>query len=140
MSLRTVTPYFISNKCAQAYGKYVIEQDKIGEVITKENIIKTITTLEQYVDLRVTVTKTLPASLIDTTLNLPPGETEIHLQAHLGNVTIPPPVAPASSSKPLSRSFSDVVPVARKESFSALKLSRKESFRALQIQFQIGEI
>ena len=80
-TVSTVTPYFISNKCAQAYGKYVVEQVKMGEVITKENIIKTITTLEQYVDLRLTVTKTLPASLIDTTLNLPPGETEIHLQA-----------------------------------------------------------
>ena len=33
----------------------------------------------------------------------------------------------------------DVVPVARKESFRALKLSRKESFRALKFAFQIGE-
>ena len=33
----------------------------------------------------------------------------------------------------------DVVPVAQKESFRALKLSRKESFRALKFEFQIGE-
>ena len=45
--------------------------------------------MEQYVDLRLTVTKTLPASLIDTTLNLPPGEPEVHLAAHLADVPIP---------------------------------------------------
>ena len=59
-TLTTVTPYFISNKCAQAYGKYAVEKVKMGEVINKEDIIKTITTLEQYVDLRLTVAKALP--------------------------------------------------------------------------------
>ena len=78
-TLRTVTPYIISNKCAHAYGRHVNEQIKLGIDITKENIIKIITNLEQSVDLRLTITKTLPASLIDTTLNLPPGEPEVHL-------------------------------------------------------------
>ena len=85
-----MTPYIISNKCALAYGRLANEQIKLGVDITKENIIKIITNLEQYVDLRLTITKTLPSSLIDTKLNLPPGEAEVHLQAHLADVPNPP--------------------------------------------------
>ena len=44
-TLRAVTPYFISTKCAQAYGKYIINQVKLGNTITKEDIIKTVTKL-----------------------------------------------------------------------------------------------
>ena len=46
-TLRDVTPYFISNKCAQVYGKYILNQVKMGSNISKEDIIKTVTTLEQ---------------------------------------------------------------------------------------------
>ena len=73
-TIKQVTPYFISTHCGNAFGKYVVEQVKLDGEITKEIIIKTITSLEQYPDLKLTVTKTLPATLIDTTLNLPPGE------------------------------------------------------------------
>ena len=47
-----------------------------------------LTTLEQYVELRLDTAKTLPASLIETTLNLPPGSQEVYLEAHLGDVEI----------------------------------------------------
>ena len=39
---RIATPYLISNKCAVAWGKYVQDQVRLGETITKENSIKTI--------------------------------------------------------------------------------------------------
>ena len=89
--MRAVTPYLISNKCAIAWGKYVHDQVRLGETITKENIIKTISTLEQYADLRLTVTKTLPSSLIDTTLNLPPGDETVTIPAHQAEIQIAPP-------------------------------------------------
>ena len=87
-TLRAVTPYFISTKCTQAYGKYILTQVKMGSNISKEDIIKTVTTLEQYVELRLDTAKSLPFSLIDTTLNLPPGSQEVYLDAHLGDVEI----------------------------------------------------
>ena len=80
----------ISNKCAHAYGKHLNDQLKLGGEITKENMIKIISNLEQYPELRLTVSKTLPSSLIDTTLNLPPGQLEIYLQAHMASVPTPP--------------------------------------------------
>ena len=66
-----------------AWGKFVRDQVKLGEDITKENIIKTITRFEQFVPLKIAVSKTLPSSVIDTTLNLPPGENVVTIPAHL---------------------------------------------------------
>ena len=86
--MRAVTPYLISNKCAIAWGKYVHDQVRLGETITKENIIKTISTLEQYTDLCLTVTETLPSSLIEATSNLPPGDETITIPAHQADVQI----------------------------------------------------
>ena len=60
----------------------------MGNTISKEDIIKTVTTLETYVELRLDTAKSLPSSLIDTTLNLPPGSQEVYLDAHLGDVEI----------------------------------------------------
>ena len=74
-TLLTVTQYFISNKCAAAWGTYVLDQVRLGEVITKENIIKTFTCLEQY-------------SMIDTTLNLPPGDETVTIPAHQAEIQI----------------------------------------------------
>ena len=88
-------------------------------------MIKIISNLEQYPELRLAVSKTLPSSLIDTTLNLPPGQPEIHLQAHLvsvpspadhvavdvdanlGNVKVPPPATISNRPKSPARSNSD---------------------------------
>ena len=60
----------------------------MGNIIPKEDIIKTVTTLETYVELRLDTAKSLPSSLIDTILNLPPGSQEVYLDAHLGDVEI----------------------------------------------------
>ena len=48
-----------------------------------KNIIKTITRLEQYSDLHLAVSKTLPSSVIDTTLNLPTGD-EMQYGSNIG--------------------------------------------------------
>ena len=98
-TLRAVTPYFISTKCAHAYGKFIIDQVKLGNTITKEEIIKTITKLETFNELRLDISKTLPAAIIDTTLNLPPGTEEHFLTAHLGDVEV---AAPMVESVPIT--------------------------------------
>ena len=54
-TLRAVVPYLISEKCAAAWGRFVTDQVKLGEEITKENIIKTISRLEQFPPLRIAV-------------------------------------------------------------------------------------
>ena len=136
----------ISNKCAHAYGKHLNDQLKLGGEITKENMIKIISNLEQYSELRLTVSKTLPSSLTDTTLNLPPGQPEIYLQAHmasvptpsdhvvidvdanLGNVNVPPPAA--ISNKPKSQAYpNSVKPGTRSSSSKSPNRARKDEFQ-----------
>ena len=56
-TIKQVTPYFISLKCGHALGKYVVENVKLDGEITKESIIRTITSLEQFPDLRLTAPK-----------------------------------------------------------------------------------
>ena len=80
--MRVVTPYLISAKCAAAWGHFVQDQVKLGEVIRKENNIQTITPLEKYSELHIAVSKTLPSSVIDTILNLPPGDEVVTIPAH----------------------------------------------------------
>ena len=109
-TLRAVTPYFISTKCAQAYGKYIINQVKMGNNISKEDIIKTVTKLETYVELKLDSAKSLPSAIIDTTLNLPPGSEEHYLDAHLGDVEV---VAPLDEGVPITAYLgATTVPVA----------------------------
>ena len=108
-TLRQVTPYLISPKCGSAFGQWVVESVKLQTEITKESIIRIVTSLESHDDLRLTSSRQLPGFLITTTLNLPPGESEITLQANaaLGNTPPPklfppplikPPIRPSSSS------------------------------------------
>ena len=68
--------------------KYIINQVKLGNTIIKEDIIKTITKLETYNELKLDISKTLPSAIIDTTLNLPPGREKHFLTAHLGEVEV----------------------------------------------------
>ena len=97
-TLRAVPPYLISAKCASAWGRFVQDQVKLGEVITKENIIKTITRLEQFSELRIAVSKTLPSSVIDTTLNLPPGDEVVTIPARQMEAQVAYPVNPTHGS------------------------------------------
>ena len=90
-TLRQVTPYLISPKCGSAFGQWVIESLKLQTEISKESIIRIVTSLESHVDLRLKSSRQLPGFLITTTLNLPPGETEITLQANAALGTTPPP-------------------------------------------------
>ena len=84
-TIKQVTPYLISAKCGSAFGKWVTESLKLGGELSKESIIRTVTSLETHPDLKLTSSRQLPGFLITTTLNLPPGETEVTLQAHYVN-------------------------------------------------------
>jgi hypothetical protein len=77
---------------------------KLQTEITKESIIRIVTSLESHDDLRLTSSRQLPGFLITTTLNLPPGESEITLQANaaLGNNS-PPKLFPPPLTKPPTR-------------------------------------
>ena len=100
-TVRQVTPYLISAKCSQAFGQWIVESVKLQTEITKESIIRIITSLESHSDLRVTTSRQLPGFLITATLNLPPGETDLTIQAHAAvgvTPTIPPPKSPSRSS------------------------------------------
>lgn len=121
-TIKQVTPYLISSKCGHAFGKWVTESLKLGGELSKESIIRTITNLETHPELKLTSPRHLPGFLITTTLNLPPGESEITLNAHLGttakttnpqtNSAIPlslqtkPPSRPSSSNNQRPRSNS----------------------------------
>ena len=106
-TVRQVTPYLISTRCATAFGNWIVESVKLQTEITKESIIRIVTSLESNVDLKLTTSRQLPGFMITATLNLPPGETEVTLQAHAA-VGAPPtslqphkfPNRPGSSSRP----------------------------------------
>jgi hypothetical protein len=104
-TLRQVTPYLISPKCSAAFGQWVVESVKLQTEVTKESIIRIVTSLESHDDLRLTSSRQLPGFLITTTLNLPPQETEVTLQANAatGSTTTPKPF-PLPPPKPPSRS------------------------------------
>ena len=108
-------------------GKYIINQVKMGNTITKEDIIKTVTKLETYNELKLDTAKTLPSAIIDTTLNLPPGSEEHFLDAHLGDVEV---VAPLVESVPitayLGATTQPLVPQPRSSS-NAPQCARKSS-------------
>ena len=72
----------ISAKCASAFGQWIVESVKLQTEITKESIIRIVTSLESHVELRITTSRQLPGFMITSTLNLPPGETDMTLQAH----------------------------------------------------------
>ena len=60
----------------------------MGNTITKEDIIKTVTKLETYTELKLDVAKNLPSAII---INVPPGSEEHFLNAHLGYVEVVAP-------------------------------------------------
>ena len=78
-TVRQVTPYLISAKCASAFGQWIVESVKLHTEITKESIIRIVTSLESHVELRITTSRQLPGFMITSTLNLPPGETDVTL-------------------------------------------------------------
>ena len=45
-TIKQVTPYFISTKCGVAFGKWVTESLKLNGELSKETIIRTVTSLE----------------------------------------------------------------------------------------------
>ena len=102
-TVRQVTPYLISSKCSAAFGQWIVESVKLQTEITKESIIRIITSLESHADLRSTTSRQLPGFMITATLNLPPGETDMTLQAHAALGVTPSPLQPP---KPPSRSGS----------------------------------
>ena len=95
--------YLISSKCSAAFGQWIVESVKLQTEITKESIIRIITSLESHADLRSTTSRQLPGFMITATLNLPPGETDMTLQAHAALGVTPSPLQPP---KPPSRSSS----------------------------------
>ena len=63
----------------------------MGIVLTKEDIIHFITDLEAHMEFKNTQPRQITAQLISATLNLPPGEAEITLSAHVATPTLPTP-------------------------------------------------
>ena len=96
--LRQIAQYLLSPKCAQAFGQWTSDTVKIGGTIDKETIIRTVSQLEGYPELRLYSPGTLPGSLITTTLNLPIGQGEQTVAAHFDN-----PPTPIDLKRPSSR-------------------------------------
>ena len=98
-TVRQVTPYLLSAKCSAAFGQWIVESVKLQTEITKESIIRIITSLESHSDLRSTTSRQLPGFMITATLNLPPGETDLTIQAQaaLGVTPSTPPKSPSRS-------------------------------------------
>ena len=102
-TLRSVVPYLISPRCNQALSQWILDSQRLGSVINKEAIIRTVTSLESFSDLQLTSSRHLPAHMVSTTLNLPPtSDTEVLLQAHSA-VEQPnsKPLGPYSAKSPL---------------------------------------
>ena len=100
--LRQITQYLLSPKCAQAFGKWASDTMKIGGTIDKEIIIRTVSQLEAHAELKLHSPRTLPGSLITTTLGLPIGQSEQTVVAHFAN-----PPQPVDLRRPSSRPFSN---------------------------------
>ncbi len=84
-----LSAYLLSPKCAHAFGAWVRENQMVGIVITKEDIIRFISELETHVEFKNTQPRQIPGHLISTTLNLPPAEAEITLSAHVATPSLP---------------------------------------------------
>ena len=83
--LRQITQYLLSPKASQAFAKWSSDTMKLGGVIDKDIIIRTVSQLESYADLKLHSPRTLPGSLITTTLGLPVGSAEQNVVAHFAN-------------------------------------------------------
>ena len=95
--LRQITQYLLSPKCATAFGKWTSDTIKLGGKIDKDIIIRTVSQLESYAELKLHSPRTLPGSLITTTLGLPVGTIEQTVNAHFVNP--PKPVDLRSSPR-----------------------------------------
>ena len=102
--LKQISQYLLSPKCGQAFGHWVVEQQKMGGEISKESIIRVITQLEIHPDLRLHSARQLPGSLITTTLNLPLGEGDVNINAHFTNPA--PPVDLVKKTQSPARTLS----------------------------------
>ena len=65
--VRQITQYLLSPKCAQQFSKWTSDTIKLGGPIDKEIIIRTVSQLESYAELKLHSPRTLPGSLITTT-------------------------------------------------------------------------
>jgi hypothetical protein len=83
--LRQITQYLLSPKCATAFGKWTSDTIKLGGKIDKDIIIRTVSQLESYAELKLYSPRMLPGSLITTTLGLPVGTIEQTVNAHFVN-------------------------------------------------------
>ena len=99
--LRQITQYLLSPRCAQAFGKWTQDTMKLGGPIDKDIIIRTVSQLESYAELKLHSPRTLPGTLITTTLGLPVGTIEQNVNAHFVNPSRP--VDLRSSTTPPSR-------------------------------------
>ena len=102
--LRQITQYLLSPKCATAFGKWSIDTTRQGIAIDKDTIIRTVSQLEAYADLKLQTVRTLPGTLITTTLGLPIQPMENDINAHFVNppkpVDIRPSARPSSTGRP----------------------------------------
>ena len=99
-TLRTVAPYLISPRCAKSFGAWVQDCLKLGTEMSKQSIIKTISSLENHSELQITAPRTLPPHLAATALNLPPAQEEVSIQANFVQ-NQPPPESGFSPSDPV---------------------------------------
>ena len=85
-TIRTITPYLIGTKCNQAFSSWVKEAQKINAPINTQEIIRIVTHLEQFTDLQLQSTRTLPNFLVTTSLSLPPDESSVSGTAHFATL------------------------------------------------------
>ena len=99
--LRQITQYLLSPKCALAFGKWSADTTKMGGPITKDIIIRIVSQLEAFAELKLHSPRTLPGTLITTTLGLPVSAVEQNVNAYFVNP--PKPVDLRSSTVPPSK-------------------------------------
>ena len=97
--LRQITQYLLSPKAGQAFGKWASDTLKNGGTIDKEAIIRTVAQLESYAELKLHSPRTIPGSLITTTLGLPIESSEQTIVAHYVNPQQPMNLKQQSSAK-----------------------------------------
>ena len=101
--LRQVTQYLLSPKCAQAFGRWTSDTMKLGGPIDKDIIIRTVSQLESYAELKLHSPRTLPGSLITTTLGLPVTAIEQNVNAHFVNPQKPKDLRSSTTPPPNGR-------------------------------------
>ena len=103
-TLRSVVPYLISPRCNQALSQWILDSQRLGGIINKESIIRTVTSLESFSDLQLTNSRHLPAHMVTTTLNLPPSaDSEVSLSAHSATDQLSTKPSPPYGARPPSR-------------------------------------